>query len=206
MVDADVDATNCGISPKFRGMASLQSFQFSVSGHFTVQHRDRNPRALLYRSRRRTRHSGLGETRPHFSRRLRHWAVPGRRRFASRSFPATLFWPRRSLVLSPPLRKGGSRGVVIRLYWQNRCLSRGIVVSNFAQQSPTAYDSRAMKTIKHLDPPPPTPPFLRGGADARPAGVATSVASLAAYGKRRRQKVSGTINRQENVVWIICVA
>ena len=78
-------------------------------------------------------------------------------------------------MLSPPLRKGGSRGVVKLLRWQNRCLSRGFVVSNFTQASLTEYDSRARKAIKHLDPTPPTPPFLRGGQDARPAGVAKSV-------------------------------
>ena len=47
---------------------------------------------------------------------------------------------------------------VILLCWQNRCLSRGLVVSNFKQPSLTAYDSRARKAIKHLDPTPPTPP------------------------------------------------
>ena len=117
-----------------------------------------------------------------------------------RGFPATPFWPRRSLVSSPPLGRGGggSRGVVILLCWQNRCLSRGFVVSNFAQQSLTAYDSRARKAIKHLDPTPPYPPFLRGGADARPAGVATSVASLAAWGKRR---ISGRAKYKTPATW-----
>ena len=59
--------------------------------------------------------------------------------------------------------------MVILLRWQNRCMSRGFVVSNFTQPSLTAYDSRARKAINILTRP-PLPPLPKGGRRRAPCG------------------------------------